>query len=113
MADCDDYEGSRRGARRICTFCAALCLRARRAGGRWRTLLMNWIDPALFSFVFTAWVRQTWPDRPALVAIDGKTSRRGHDRAADKAPLHLASTFARPAGSCLVSRRTTSNEINA
>jgi hypothetical protein len=29
-----------------------------------------------------------------FVAIDGKTSRRSHDRSADKAPLHLVSAFA-------------------
>jgi predicted transposase YbfD/YdcC len=29
-----------------------------------------------------------------LVAIDGKTSRRSHDRSTDKAPLHLVSAFA-------------------
>jgi hypothetical protein len=43
---------------------------------------MNRINPALFSAVFTAWVRDAWPDRPDFVAIDGKTSRRSHDRAA-------------------------------
>ena len=63
-------------------------------GGRWLTLLMNRIDPALFSAAFTAWVRETWPERPKLIAIDGKTSRRSHDRAEDKAPLHLVSAFA-------------------
>ena len=55
---------------------------------------MNRINPALFSAAFTAWVRQTWPDRPDFVAIDGKTSRRSHDRAADAAPIHLISAFA-------------------
>ncbi len=35
-----------------------------------------------------------WPDRPTLVAIDGKTSRRSHDRAEDRAPLPLVSAFA-------------------
>jgi predicted transposase YbfD/YdcC len=35
-----------------------------------------------------------WPDRPDFVAIDGKTSRRSHDRSAGKAPLHLVSAFA-------------------
>ncbi len=54
---------------------------------------MNRIDPTLFSAAFTAWVRETWPDRPNLVAIDGKTSRRSHDRAEGKAPLHLVSAF--------------------
>jgi predicted transposase YbfD/YdcC len=63
-------------------------------GGRWLTLLMNRIDPGLFSACFTAWVRETWPDRPELVAIDGKTSRRSHDRGAGRAPLHLVSAFA-------------------
>jgi Transposase DDE domain. len=55
---------------------------------------MNRVDPALFSAAFTAWVRETWPERPELIAIDGKTSRRSHDRAEDKAPLHLVSAFA-------------------
>jgi predicted transposase YbfD/YdcC len=63
-------------------------------GGRWLTILMNRIDPALFAEAFTDWVRQTWPDRPDFVAMDGKTSRRSHDRGAGKAPLHLVSAFA-------------------
>ncbi len=29
--------------------------------GRWPTILMNRINPALFSAAFTAWVRATWP----------------------------------------------------
>jgi len=53
---------------------------------------MDRINPALFSAVFTPWVREIWPNRPNLIAIDGKTSRRSHDRAAD--PLHLVSAFA-------------------
>jgi len=63
-------------------------------GGRWLTILMNRIDPALFADAFTAWVRQTWPDRPDFVAMDGKTSRRSHDKSVGKAPLHLVSAFA-------------------
>ena len=63
-------------------------------GGRWLTILMNRVNPALFSTVFTAWVRGTWPDRPDFVAIDGKTSRRSHDRAAGGEPIHLVSAFA-------------------
>jgi predicted transposase YbfD/YdcC len=69
-------------------------------GARWLTLLMNRIDPGLFSACFTAWVHEVWPDRADLIAIDGKTSRRSHDRAAGKAPLHLVSAFA--TGSALV-----------
>jgi hypothetical protein len=55
---------------------------------------MNRINPALFSAAFTEWVRETWPNRPDFVAIDGKTSRRSHDRAANVAPIHLVSAFA-------------------
>lgn len=63
-------------------------------GGRWLTLLMNRIDPALFAAAFTAWVRESWPDRSDFVAIDGKTSRRSHDKSLGRAPLHLVSAFA-------------------
>jgi predicted transposase YbfD/YdcC len=54
---------------------------------------VNRIDPALFSDAFTSWVRETWPDHRVHVAIDGKTSRRSHNRASGKAPLHLVSAF--------------------
>lgn len=60
----------------------------------WLRALMNRVDPELFSACFRAWVAECWPGRPDLVAIDGKTSRRSHDRAAGKAPLHLVSAFA-------------------
>lgn len=39
-------------------------------------------------------MREAWPGRPDLVAIDGKTSRRSHDRATETGPLHLVSAFA-------------------
>ena len=54
---------------------------------------MNRVNPVLFSAAFTGWVRFTWPTRPDLVAIDGKTNRRSHDRATGT-PLHLISAFA-------------------
>ena len=55
---------------------------------------MNRIDPALFAAAFAGWVRESWPERAGLVAIDGKTSRRSHDRSRGAAPLHLLSAFA-------------------
>lgn len=55
---------------------------------------MNRIAPGLFSACFTAWVREMWPNRPDFVAIDGKTSRRSHDRRNGNPPLHLVSAFA-------------------
>lgn len=63
-------------------------------GARWLNILMNRIDPDLFSECFMSWASELRPDAPSLVAIDGKTSRRSHDRAAGKAALHLVSAFA-------------------
>lgn len=83
--------------------------------GRWLTLLMNRINPALFSACFTDWVRACWPDRPELVAIDGKTSRRSHDRGAGEPPLHLVSAFATTSRLVIGQEAVTdkSNEITA
>lgn len=63
-------------------------------GARWLNILMNRLDPDLFSDCFMAWARELRPDAADLVAIDGKTSRRSHDRPAGKAALHLLSAFA-------------------
>src|SRR5215510_3409475 len=95
IADCDDYEGiAAWGEAHLGFLRRFLPYHHGVPGGRWLTILMNRIDPDLFSAAFTAWVRETWPDRPDFVAIDGKTSRRSHDRSAEKAPLHLVSAFA-------------------
>src|SRR6185312_9496588 len=63
-------------------------------GARWLNILMNRIDPELFSACFMAWASELRPGAPELVALDGKTSRRSHDRSAGKAALHLVSAFA-------------------
>jgi predicted transposase YbfD/YdcC len=55
---------------------------------------MNRIDPEVFSSAFRGWVADCWPGRPELVAIDGKTSRRSHNRKIGKGPLHLVSACA-------------------
>lgn len=95
MADCDDYDGvAAWGEKHLAFLRRYLPYDHGVPCGRWLTLLMNRINPALFSAAFTAWVRETWPARPDFVAIDGKTSRRSFDRAEDKAPLHLVSAFA-------------------
>ena len=95
ISDCDDYEGiAEWGEAHLAFLRRFLPYDHGVPGARWLTILMNRIDPAMFSAAFTAWVRETWPDRLDLVAIDGKTSRRSHDRSADKAPLHLVSAFA-------------------
>ena len=62
--------------------------------------IMNAIDGELFCTCFTQWVSSLGrmadnPDTgPEVVAVDGKTSRRTHDRARDRNPLHLVSAWA-------------------
>lgn len=95
IADCDDYDSiADWGEHHLGFLRRFLPYYHGVPGARWLTVLMNRINPALFSACFTAWVREVWPARPGLIAIDGKTSRRSHDRGADKAPLHLVSAFA-------------------
>jgi predicted transposase YbfD/YdcC len=60
----------------------------------WLRVIMNRVDPTLFSACFEAWVAERWPGAPDLVALDGKTSRRSHDEAAGRRALHLVSAFA-------------------
>jgi predicted transposase YbfD/YdcC len=60
----------------------------------WLRTVMNRIDPDLFMDCFTSWVAECWPDKLDLVAIDGKTSRRTHNRKTGHKALHLVSAFA-------------------
>jgi predicted transposase YbfD/YdcC len=116
IADCDDYDHIAAWGEAHLPF-----LREMQPyhygvpGGRWLTLLMNRIDPGLFSACFTAWVREMWPNRPDFVAIDGKTSRGSHDRSNGKAPLHLVSAFATTARLVLGQEAVSdkSNEVTA
>jgi predicted transposase YbfD/YdcC len=53
------------------------------------------LDPAAFETCFLAWVRATVRATAGqVVAIDGKTLRRSHDRTDGKGPLHLVSAWA-------------------
>jgi len=61
--------------------------------------VINALDGTLFTECFTAWVetlREPAPaaSAPEVVAIDGKTSRRTHDRSRDRGPLHMVSAWA-------------------
>ena len=60
----------------------------------WLRTVMNRIDPDLFKACFSSWVAECWPDKLGLVAIDGKTSRRSHNRKTGQKALHLVSAFA-------------------
>lgn len=99
IADCDDYddiadwgEAHLEFLRRFLPYHHGV------PGGRWLTIMMNRVNGALFSACFSDWVRACWPEHPELVAIDGKTLRRSHDRTSDQPALHLVSAFATTSG---------------
>ena len=74
------------------------------------------LDPEAFGHCFLAWVRAVAPETAGqVVALDGKTVRRSHDRANGKAALHLVSAWASASGLVLgqVAVDDKSNEITA
>ncbi len=52
------------------------------------------LDPELFKVCFLAWVSGLRDTDADIIAIDGKTSRRSHDRRKGRNPLHLVSAWA-------------------
>ena len=56
--------------------------------------VINALDPALFKTCFVTWIEGLRETEPDIVAIDGKTSRRTHNRAKGREPLHLVSAWA-------------------
>jgi predicted transposase YbfD/YdcC len=60
----------------------------------WLRVVMNRIDPALFQACFSDWALSLRADAPKLIAIDGKTSRRSHNRSRGAKALHLVSAWA-------------------
>jgi predicted transposase YbfD/YdcC len=61
---------------------------------RWLRSLVNRIDPVLFGRCFGGWIAAQWPGRHDLIAIDGKTARRTHDRRKGLKALHTLSAYA-------------------
>ena len=61
---------------------------------RWLRTLVNRVDPLTFARCFEDWIRAMWPGRHDLIAIDGKTSRRTHDRRKGLKALHTLSAYA-------------------
>jgi hypothetical protein len=47
---------------------------------RWLRTLVNRVDPLTFGRCFDGWIEALWPGRHDFIAIDGKTSRRTHDK---------------------------------
>ena len=69
ICDCDDYDAiAEWGALRLDVLRRFLPYDHGVPGGRWLTILMNRIDPGLFQAALTGWVRETWPERPDLIA---------------------------------------------
>ena len=81
----------------------------------WLRVVMNRIGPELFASCFLNFVAERLPDCVGQIAIDGKTSRRSHDRGRGQAALHLVSAYA-TAHSLVLGQRAVadkSNEITA
>jgi predicted transposase YbfD/YdcC len=116
IADCDDYDAIAEWGEEHLEFLRRfLPFHHGVPTGRWLTIMMNRVNPGLFAACFSDWVRACWPDRPELVAIDGKTLRRSHDRGHDQPALHLVSAFATTAGLVLGQEAVLdkSNELSA
>ena len=74
------------------------------------------LDPGEVQRCFLAWVRAVVPDTAGqVVALDGKTLRRSHDRANGQAALHMVSAWASDSGLVLgqLAVDEKSNEITA
>ena len=82
---------------------------------RWLRTLVNRVDPILFGRCFESWIGALWPDRHDLIAIDGKTARRTHDRRKGLKALHTLSAYATSARLTLaqLSVPEKTNEITA
>ena len=85
--------------------------------------VINALDPELFKTCFMDWVESLRATTPTVlqarefevIAVDGKTSRRTHDRARGRNPLHLVSAWATRERLVLGQQATEekSNEITA
>jgi predicted transposase YbfD/YdcC len=74
------------------------------------------LDPRQFSECFANWTRSLRQSfRAEIIAIDGKTLRRSHNRAKGREAIHMVSAWARENGLVLTQRKvdTKSNEITA
>jgi predicted transposase YbfD/YdcC len=74
--------------------------------------VMSMLSPKAFQTAFIAWMQDVAAlTHGDVIAVDGKTLRRSHDRKARKAPLHMVSAFTCSNG--VVFTEEKSNEITA
>jgi predicted transposase YbfD/YdcC len=116
MAACDDYDDIVLWGNRHLDFLRRL--QAYHFGipcADWLRVVMNRIEPDLFATCFLGFVAERLPDVVGQIAIDGKTSRRSHDRGRGQAALHLVSAYATTHSLVLGQRAVAdkSNEITA
>jgi len=53
------------------------------------------IEPEEFGKCLSSWIREVFPStEKGIIAIDGKTCRRSHDRANGKGPIHMVNAWA-------------------
>jgi predicted transposase YbfD/YdcC len=75
-----------------------------------------WLDPEEFQACFMEWIRDiATMTAGQVIAIDGKTIRRSHDRANGKGPIHLVNAWASQNELVIGQRKveSKSNEITA
>ena len=95
IADCDDYDEIALWGRNHLAFLRRFSeFHFGTPCADWLRVVMNRIAPELFQACFTHWALALRPDAPKLIALDGKTSRRSHDRGAGRKALHLVSAWA-------------------
>lgn len=95
VAGCDDYDEIAEWGEARLTFLRGFSeFHFGVPGADWLRVVMNRLDPALFQACFAGWATSLRPDAADLIAIDGKTSRRSHDRGRGRRALHLISAWA-------------------
>ncbi len=95
IADCDDFESIADWGEAHLSFLRRFAPYDHGVpGARWINILMKRMDPDLLAECFLGWAATAFPGAPAQIAIDGKTLRRSHDRAAGVSALHLVCAFA-------------------
>lgn len=95
IADCEDYDEIALWGRNHLAFLRRFSeFHFGTPCADWLRVVMNRIDPDLFQACFCDWAQSLRPDAAKLIAIDGKTSRRSHDRKCGRRSLHMVSAFA-------------------
>ena len=95
VADCEDYDEIALSGRNHLAFLRRFSeFHFGTPCADWLRVVMNHLDPALFQACFCDWAQSLRPDAAKLIAIDGKTSRRSHDRKSGRRALHMVSAFA-------------------